>query len=139
MKFLGVIAFLLLMNWSWSLIHTEVTTSEAVHIGIQNDMKQIISDYIKENLPGSQNLKFSRFWTEKLSEKKIKASFIYSFEDSNAEIGTAKVEVEGTAILSRAPDEDDAMETWSFDELMIEDNKIEFKDGIQISGSLDEL
>lgn len=139
MKFLGVIAFLFLMNWSWSLIHSEVTTSEAVHVGIQNDMKAIISGYIKENLPGSQNMKFSRFWTEKVSEKKIKASFIYSFEDSSAEVGAAKVEIEGTAMLTRAPDEEDSIETWSLDQLHIQDNKIEFKDGIQIGGSLDEL
>lgn len=123
------------MNWSWSLIHSELSTPEAVHVGIQNDMKQIIADYIAENLPTSTNLEFDRFWTEKLADKKIKASFIYSFEDISSDFGAAKVEVEGNAILSRAPDESSDYETWSFDELTIEDNRIEFKDGLQIEAN----
>lgn len=135
MKFIGVIAFLLLMNWSWSLIHTEARTSEQVHVGIQNDMKRIITEYIQENLPNSSNIAFDKFWTEKVGEKKIKASFIYSFEDSNDDFGAAKVEVEGSAILSRAPDESSDYETWSFDELIIQDNKIEFKDGMKVDPS----
>lgn len=133
MKFLGVIFFLVAMNWSWSLIHSEMSTSEQVHVGIQKDMKRIISEYIKENLPTSNNLKFKKFWTEKVGLKKIKAFFVYSFEDSQGGFGPARVEVEGSALLTRAPDESEEFETWSFDELTIEDNRIEFKEGLEIT------
>lgn len=139
MKFIGVLVFLLAMNWSWSLIHSPTSISQSVHLGIQEDVKQIISTYIQENLPNSQNLTFDRFWTEKLKEGKVKASFIYSFEDENAEVGAAKVQVEGFAVLNKTPEETKDYEVWSFDELHILDNQIEFKEPLKVSpGALDD-
>ena len=83
----------------------------------------------------SNNLVFERFWTETVKKDKLKASFIYSFEDSNSDIGAARVQVNGYAILNKTPVEDEKSESWSFDELYILDNKVEFKEGMQISTS----
>ena len=133
MKFFAVVFFLVVMKWTWGLVHETPSLSENVHVKIQQDMKTIISDYISENLPNSQNLTFDRFWTESLKTNKLKASFLYSFEDSNDELGAARVQVNGYAILNKTPVVEGKTETWSFDELYILDNKVEFKEGMQIS------
>lgn len=137
MKFLGVLTFLLAMNWTWSLVHDSRAVPEAIHLGIQEDMKKIISDYISQNLPTSSGLQFERFWTENIKKDQIKATFIYSFEDSNAEVGAARVQVEGYAVLNKTTAANANYETWSFDELQILDNKVEFKDPLQITPGLD--
>ncbi|MCB0407508.1 MAG: hypothetical protein KDD34_04830 [Bdellovibrionales bacterium] len=140
MKFFGVILFLLAMNWTWSLVHDAKSISEKVHISIQEDMKKIISDYISENLPTSHNLQFERFWTEKTKKNQVKATFVYSFEDANADVGEARVQVEGYAILNKTKDETENYETWSFDELQILDNKVEFKEALKITpGAFDKV
>ena len=133
MKFFGVVLFIVAMNWTWSLVHESRGISEAVHVGIQNDMKKIIGDYIAENLPTSTNLEFHQFWTEKLKKNQVKVKFSYSFEDSTAEIGAARVNVEGYAVLNKVASADAKYETWSFDELQILDNKVEFKEPLKVS------
>lgn len=131
--------FLIAMNWTWSLVHDSRGISEAVHIGIQNDMKKIIGDYITENLPTSNNLEFHQFWTEKLKKDQVKVKFSYSFEDSSAAVGAARVNVEGYAVLNKVAAAGESYETWSFDELQILDNKVEFKDPLRVSpGELDD-
>lgn len=135
MKFLAIVIFLAAMKWTWGLVHESSSLSEGVHVKIQQDMKSIISDYIAENLPSSQNLIFDRFWTETTRKDQLKASFIYSFEDSNVDLGAARVQVHGYAILNKAPSTNGKDENWSFDELSILDNKVEFKEALQISTS----
>ncbi len=137
MKFFGVLAFLIAMNWTWSLVHDARSISESVHLGIQDDMKKIIADYIAQNLPTSSGLQFERFWTENLKDNQVKATFVYSFEDANAEVGAARVQVEGYAILNKLASSNTNYETWSFDELQILDNKVEFKDPMQITPGAD--
>ncbi|MCB0386971.1 MAG: hypothetical protein KDD43_16375, partial [Bdellovibrionales bacterium] len=101
MKYLSLLVFLFAMQWSWSLVHDPSNVSEHIHLGIQDDLKRIISEYIQENLPSSKNLRFERFWTEAIKQDRVKASFIYSFEDDTEVVGPARVEIEGYAILNR--------------------------------------
>ncbi len=133
MKFISLILLFVLMHWTWAMVNTPRAVTQDIHIGIQEDLKSMITSYIQENLPNSRNLKFERFWTEKTKEKQIKASFIYSFEDESAAIGAARVAIEGYAMLNRKADEDGKTQVWSMDDLYILNNKVEFKDGMKIT------
>jgi hypothetical protein len=85
------------------------------------------------DLPNSRDLRFERFWTEAVKNNVIKATFIYSFEDESANVGAARVAIEGYALLNRKDDEADSTQVWSMDELYILNNKIEFKEDMKIS------
>jgi len=132
MKYLSLLVFLFAMHWSWSLVHDPANVSENVHIGIQDDLKRVISDYIQENLPQSKNLRFERFWTENIKKNQVKASFIYSFEDNAESVGPARVEIEGYAILNRDSNTDEEYDFWNFDELYILNNRIDFKEPLKV-------
>lgn len=133
MKYLSVLLFLGLMYWTWDLSRSETPISQQVHVGIQDELKRLISDYIQQNLPTSHDLRFDRFYTEAMDEKnKVKANFTYSFEDDSAEIGGTRVQIEGFAVLNRLS-ETDKKSDWSFDELTILNNEVNFKDPIKIT------
>lgn len=132
MKYISIGILLFAMSWSWSLIHRDSKVSESVHIGIQDDLKRIISEYIEKNLPSSKDLRFEKIWTEKVKDDQVKASFIYSFEDENEEVGAARVEIEGYALLNRDKTPNEEFDVWSFDELYILNNRVDFKEGITV-------
>ena len=132
MKYLSTILFLAAMYWTWGLVTHERPISEQIHISIQDDLKRLISEYIQQNLPNSQNLRFDRFWTESLDDNKVKATFTYSFEDSNEQVGAARVQIEGYAVLNRAKETSDSIE-WSFDELVILNNHVDYQDPLKVS------
>lgn len=132
MKYIGTLFFLSAMYWSWCLATTEQPVSQRVHLSLQDDMKKMIAEYIQQNLPNSQGLQFERFWTEALNDNRVKASFIYSFEDTNDQIGDARVQIEGYAVLNRSKETSDSIE-WSFDELVILNNAVDFKEPLKVS------
>lgn len=132
MKYLSLIVFLIALQWTWSFSHRPSNISESAHVGIQSDLKKIISDYITENLPTSRNLRFEKFWSEQLKKNKVKASFVYSFDDEDKESGSARVVIEGYAILNRDSKVDETFDYWNLDELYILNNKIDFKDPMLI-------
>ncbi len=134
MKYLSVIIFLSAMSWTWGLTNRELPISERVHVGIQEDLKRLISDYIQENLPNSKNLLFDRFYTESLDDNKVKASFTYSFEDEDEQIGQARVQIEGYAVLNRGQETNETIE-WTFDELVILNNQVDFKEPLKVNPS----
>jgi hypothetical protein len=132
MKYLSLILIVATLGWSWSIIHESNDITEVVHQGIQDDLKRIISEYIQENLPSSDNLRFERMWTEKVKDTQVKASFMYSFDDSSEDSGNARVIIEGYAVLNRDPKPNEELDVWSFDELYILNNHVVFEEGITI-------
>lgn len=138
MKIVSVVFFALALSGTWMLAHSKKPVAESVHVGIQNDLKRIISEYVQKNLPASKNLRFQKFWTETLNDKKVKAYFLYSFEDTTAEGEPAEVEIDGSAVLNKV-DEKGNESIWSFDELQILDSKVAFSEPIQITSRKGEL
>lgn len=138
MKIISVVFFALALTGTWMMAHAKRPVAESVHIGIQNDLKRIITEYVQKNLPESKNLRFTKFWTEALKKDKVKAYFVYSFEDVTEEGEPAEVEIDGSAVLNKV-DETSESSTWSFDELQILDTKVNFSEPIQITSRAGEL
>jgi hypothetical protein len=140
MKIVSVIFFALALSGTWMAAHAKRQISQSVHVGIQNDLKRIITEYVQKNLPQSKNLRFEKFWTETVKKNQVKALFAYSFEDVSEDGEPATVEISGSATLNKVSEAND-VSTWSFDELRILDNKVSFDEPLQItagSGALDE-
>jgi hypothetical protein len=133
MKIVSSLVFAAALISTWCMTRMHGAQSQSVHVGVQNDLKNIIAEYVEKNLPSSKDLRFDKFWTESLKKNKIKATFVYSFEDTaSEETGSARVEISGSAILNKV-DENAETVTYSLDELQIKDNKIEFAEPIQIT------
>lgn len=142
MKFLNLILLVLLLSWSWAVIQKRPLMHQEIHYSIQTELKTLIETSIKSQLPSAQNVQFTRFWTESLGNKKMKASFLYSFEDSAAEVSEqAQLSFEGYAILNRSTESsgDENVELWNLDELKIENNTIEYNNGVVITPGDDEI
>ena len=132
----------LLLSWSWAVIQKKPLMHQEIHYSIQTELKTLIETSIKSQLPSAQNVQFTRFWTESLGNKKMKASFLYSFEDSAAEVTEqAQLSFEGYAILNRSTESsgDENVELWNLDELKIENNTIEYNNGVVITPGDDEI
>lgn len=138
MKIVSVLIFATALIGSWYVVHAKRPIAQSVHAGIQADLKNIIAEYVQKNLPESRGLRFEKFWTETVQKNKVKAYFVYSFEDTTEGGEPASVEIEGSAILNKI-DENEEVVTWSFDELQILDNKVEFSEPIQVTAGTGEL
>lgn len=138
MKVVSVLIFTAALIGSWVIVHAKKPVSESVHIGIQNDLRNIITEYVQKNLPDSKNLRFEKMWTETLQKDRVKANFVYSFEDSSQGGEPALVQIHGSALLNKV-EETPEMATWSFDQLQILDNKVQFSEPIQITAGAGEL
>lgn len=138
MKVVSLLVFAVALVGTWYLSRHNSMVSESVHMGIQNDLRNIITEYVEKNLPQSQNLRFEKLWTETVKKDKVTAHFMYSFEDSTQGTEPARVQVNGTAVLNKVS-ETPQMATWSFDELKILDNEVTFTEPVQISAGAGEL
>ncbi len=132
MKILGPLVFLAGLLWTWQIAVGDRALNEAVHIGIQDDLRRVIVEYIEEHLPTAKNFEFNRFWTEAVSDSQVKAYFEYSFEDKTETTPEAKVRIQGYAVLNKRSESEEVVE-WTFDELYIEDNQVTFKDPIVVA------
>ncbi len=132
MKVVSVFVFAVALVASWYVVYAQMPVAETVHMGIQNDLKNIITEYVQKNLPEVKNLRFERMWTTTLKDNKVKASFMYSFEEPGTDGEPAVIEINGTAILNKV-EETPEMATWNLDELRILDNKVNFTEPIQIT------
>jgi hypothetical protein len=132
MKIISLVVFVLALIGSWFLAHRDAPIPESVHQGIQNDLKRVISEYVQKNLPNSTNLVFRKFWTEALQKNRVKASFVYSFDDIGDKSGPINMEIEGYGILNKVSENADSSE-WSLDEIHVLNNGLEYKEALKIT------
>ena len=138
MKVISVLIFAVALVATWSAAHSKRLVSESVHAGIQSDLRNIITEYVQKNVPASQNLRFEKMWTETLSKDKVRARFLYSFEDKDEKGEPVVIQINGTALLNKAGETAELV-TWNLDELRIEDNTVNFTEPIQITAGAGEL
>ena len=137
MKIISVLVFLGAMIFTWKLVNANDPIPESMHVGIQNDLKSVIAEYVEKNLPSSKNLRFVKFWTETVKKDQVKASFVYSFEDSTQENGNAVIQIEGFAVLDRGEETPEAV-TWNMTALKINDSHVNFQEPIHITADKNE-
>ncbi|HAG91401.1 MAG TPA: hypothetical protein DCL41_05990 [Bdellovibrionales bacterium] len=137
MKFISLIFFIAAMSYTWSLSRIQMPVTQSVHMGIQEDLKNIIQNYIENNMEGTRGLRFERMWTETLSETQVKAQFIYSFLDDQ----NTRIEIDGYATLNKISEDDDEVK-FSFDQLVVQNQAITFDKPMKITaggGELEEM
>lgn len=128
MKFVSLIVFVAALSYTWCLAHTKMPLAETVHVGIQDDLKNIIKNYIENNMEGATDIRFVRMWTETVNPSKVKAHFIYSFADSQ----NNRIEMDGHALLNKISENNEEVK-FSFDELKIQNQSVVFDEPMNIT------
>ncbi len=140
MRYIKLLILSLILSVTWIWVQKDQKVSELVHAEIQEDLKQLIANYIKKQLPDSKNIMFKNIWSETISDGKVKAHFKYSFDDSDKTAGTAGIAVDGYAILHQKNKRQNNIDIWTLEEIQILNNHITFKEGLTLTkDSLNEI
>ena len=130
MRYLGWTVLLILMVGSWATIHRAPDISEGVHWGLQRELKNAIVNKL-----GAADLKkidFKYLWTENLEDRRVKATFHYTYENGSGD----ESDMKGYAIL-QSPQGGDS--PWKVIQVHILREGIVFKEGLHLEpgGALD--
>jgi hypothetical protein len=134
MRYLSLLFFVALMGLTWSYIESTAAVPESTHIDIQDDIKLMISDTLVKSLPQVRDVRFDRFWTQNLGPNKVKATFLFSFENGAETEDPARYGIEGHAVLNF----DAQNGVWNVEGPHFVNNAITFKDGIIIRPGADD-
>lgn len=128
MKFISLILFIVALIYTWNLTHHRMPIEESVHVGIQDDLKNIIQNYIQDNVQNASGIQFERMWSETVDASTVRAHFIYSFIDE----ANNRLEIDGYAVLNKVSENEEEVK-FSFDELFIENQSIVFDEPMRIT------
>src|SRR5574343_449643 len=98
MKILSLIVFVILLIWSWQLVHSTTPLDFETHSDIQNKMMDLIEKTIKSKKPDTKDIEIIKMWTQNAGEHKIKAQFSYKFTEPAGNENVERV-IEGEAVL----------------------------------------
>ena len=125
-RILSGLLFVVFLLSTWFVLYQKPKYPEALHISLQEQLKQIIQSTLLKQQPLAQNLQFHKMWTESASQKdQIKAVFRYSFDSSDG----ARLSVQGQATMVRNT-VDDIQDLWRVTDIQTNNNKIEFSEPI---------
>lgn len=129
MKYLGLIVLFAFMIWTYKLSSSSQGVPVSTHVNLVNELKQIMGDYLQQNVPGIQNISFLQVYTENRGSKdKLIAYVKYSYE-SPLENGQVTKELrEGTIDLTSK----DNGETWEPVSMDFKDLSVEFLEDLKI-------
>ncbi len=132
MKILSLIVFVILLVWSWHLVHSTTPLDFETHSGIQNKMMELIENTILSKKPNSKDIDIIKIWTQNAGDHKIKSTFTYRFNEPS---GTEMVErvIEGEAILFRDISDNPTVDKWVIQSLLTKGDNISFSEGSLIT------
>lgn len=134
-KIVSLLVFFALLIWTWTVIHNSPAVGFETHTAIQEKMAELIKQNLLSKRPQSQNLEFSRLWSENLDGNKVRVVFSYKFQEllnSKDQIDQA---IDGQAILERLPSEDPSQDNWKMLEIKTTADNVAYRDGSTVSAT----
>ena len=64
MRHFYFILLLVLVIWSWKIIHRPPEVAEWVHLSLQEELKNVIREQVISQVPSAGQVKIHRIWTE---------------------------------------------------------------------------
>lgn len=132
-KIISVVVFLVLLIWTWNVVHSTSAVGFETHSAIQQNLANMIEKTILAKKPEVQNLKITRLWTEELDHQKVLAHFTYQFSEKIDSQDTTVQTIEGEATLARDNSNDPTVDSWKL--LMVKTNQdsVIFSEGSEIT------
>lgn len=129
MKYLSLIVLLGLMIWTFNLSSSQNEVPVATHVNLANELKAVMTDYLKQNVAGIQNIQFHHLYTESKANKNRLTAFVkYSYESPLSETQVTKEIREGKIELESK----DNGQTWEPLEMDFKDLSVEFLEDLKI-------
>lgn len=129
MKIISLIVFVILLSWTWHVVHSTSPVDFETHSDIQLKMTELIENTIKTKKPEAQEIKIIKMWTQEVAEKKIKAQFLYRFVEVSADKERAERAIEGEAILVRDLSDNPTVDKWTIQSLLTKGDNINYTEG----------
>ena len=133
-KVISLVVFVILLTWTWNLIHSDPAVTFETHSIIQQKLAEIIQASVQKHRPNAKDFNLVRLWTETLTPEKISAHFTYQFKEGNAEKASQET-ISGEAFLKKTTTEDQAQENWKVEKVQTSSNQIVFQEGDSIDSA----
>jgi hypothetical protein len=128
-KIISLIVLLVLMVWTWTLIHSDPSVSFETHSIIQERLAQIIKASVQKNRPSAQSYNLERLWTETVGDGQVKAHFVYTFKEGTGSDLTAQT-VRGEALLKKTSHDQTSQQNWKVEKVHTSGNQVAFEEEI---------
>jgi len=133
MKYFSVVFFLVLMIWTWSVVHNEATVPFETHAGIQNKLVQVIAETIKSKKPNASEISIDNIWTESTALNTVKAHFSYRFKLPTESGEMTESQISGEGLLEHQPDDGSGFDRWRLYEIKTTSDLIKFEEALVIT------
>jgi Co/Zn/Cd efflux system component len=133
MKILSLIVFVILLSWTWHVVHSNSPIDFETHSDIQAKMKELIESTIKSRKPDTKSVEIIKIWTQDMGERKIRADFTYKFIETDAKNESTERMIDGEAILSRDVSDNPSLDQWTVQSLKTKGDSISFNEGSTVS------
>jgi len=131
-KIISLVIFIVVMVWTWNVIHTTPAIGFETHSGIQARLADLIRHTLAEKKPQAKDLTITRLWTEAINDNKVRAVFAYKFIEPS-ENGDAEQTIEGEAVLHREPSENNSVDKWTLQSVKTTNDTVTFSEGSVIT------
>ncbi len=133
MKILSLIVFVILLSWTWHVVHSSSPIEFETHSDIQSKMKELIESTIKSRKPDTKSVEIVKIWTRDVGDRKIQADFTYRFIETNAQNESTERVIDGQAILFRDVSDNPSLDQWTVQSLITKGDSISFSEGSTVS------
>ncbi|MES2767825.1 MAG: hypothetical protein V4596_01655 [Bdellovibrionota bacterium] len=136
LKLINSIIFFVIIWATQCLVSVEKSVSFEQHVQVQQELTQLIGNYITENLPEMTNFKMHSLYTKPPKKGLLEAYFNYSFTTKVAQSNQhATTELSGIAVLRKLKDE--PQQEWALEKIEIEGETLTFNDPVVITPTKD--
>jgi len=133
MKYLSLIIFVVLLAATWNMIHRDPSISFETHAGIQEKLAQLIQQTVLAKRPQATEIRIQKIWTEPQSEDRVKAHFIYSFEEPDSEGKKITNQITAEGFLEKQADDGSGLDRWNLSKVQTTNDAVTFEDGLFVT------
>jgi hypothetical protein len=134
-KLISSIVFFIIIWGTQCLVNSEKSVSFEQHVQVQQELSQLIANYIKENLPQMTNFQMHSIYTKPPVKGFMEAHFSYNFTTTVNDNQQATTELSGFAVLRKIKDTPN--QEWALEKIEIEGESLTFNDPIVITSDKD--
>jgi hypothetical protein len=126
------VVFFLIIWGTQCLVNSEKSVSFEQHVQVQQELSQLIANYVKENIPEMTNFKMHSIYTKPPVKGYLEAFFHYTFTSSvPSSTQQAVTELSGSATLRKIKDQPN--QEWALEKIEIDGEAVTFTDPVVIT------
>lgn len=130
-KLIQSFVFFVIIWGTQCLVNSEKSVSFEQHVQVQQELAQLIANYVQENIPEMTNFKMYSVYTKPPVKGFMEANFHYSFTNTINNSQLATTELSGYAVLRKVKDTPD--QEWALEKIEIDGESLTFTEPMLIA------